>query len=67
MKHEEFTAAEEIMALDQALLCAVVEAAGAVTVRREDISRCLREKRQLRAEYDAAEGVWRLTVGEAEA
>ena len=55
---------EEIMALDQALLCAVLEAAGTVTVGREDLSRCVGEKRQVRAEYDAQHGPWQLSARE---
>ena len=36
--------AAQIMALDQAVLAAVLEVTGSVTVSREAINRCLREK-----------------------
>ena len=58
------SALDEIMAMDHALLYAVVEAAGPVTVSREDISRCLREKRQVRAVFDAQQGLWQLSARE---
>lgn len=46
---EELTGYRQVIELDQAMLAAVLNKTGEVTVRREDIRRCLQEKRQVRA------------------
>lgn len=44
---------QQLMALDQAVLAAVLEKTGAMTVERAAIQRHLQEKRQVRAEQTA--------------
>ena len=48
---EELEGCRQVMALDQAMLAAILDETGAVTVSREAIGRHLREKRQVRAEW----------------
>lgn len=50
---EELEGLRQVMALDQAVLAAVLEQTGRVTVSREDIRRNLQQKRQVRAEQTA--------------
>lgn len=50
---EELEGLRQVMALDQAVLAAVLEQTGRVTVSREDIRRNLQQKRQMRAEQTA--------------
>ena len=52
--------AAQIMALDQAVLAAVLEVTGDVTVSREAINRCLREKTAVGAAE--TEGGFRLWI-----
>lgn len=47
---EELTGLRQVTVLDQAVLAAVLEKTGEVTVSGEDIRRHLQEKRQVRAE-----------------
>ena len=54
------SACEEIMAIDQAVLAAVLETTGEVTVSREAVNRCLREKTVVGAE--PTEGGFRLWI-----
>ena len=46
-------ACRQIMELDQAVMAAILEKTGAVTVAQADIRRHLQEKRQVRAEQTA--------------
>lgn len=48
---EEWMGLRQVVDLDQAVMAAILEKTGAVTVSREDIRRCLQEKRQVRAEW----------------
>ncbi|MBE6961271.1 MAG: hypothetical protein E7445_02320 [Ruminococcaceae bacterium] len=57
---EELEGCRQIMALDQAVLAAVLTEIGEVTVRREDIRRHLQENRQVRAAYDPEAGTYTL-------
>lgn len=50
---EELDGCRQVMELDQAVLAAVLEKTGEVTVERAAIQRLLQEKRQVRAEQTA--------------
>ena len=62
MKHQLHSdeTAEQIMAVDQAMMAAILETTGEVTVSREAIRRCLREKTVVCAE--PTEGGFRLWI-----
>ena len=57
---EELEGCRQIMALDQALLAAILEETGEVAVSRDAVRRHLQEKRQVRAVYDPETGCYRL-------
>ena len=48
---EELEGCRQVAALDQAMIAAILEKTGEVTVSREAIHRHLQEKRQVRAEW----------------
>lgn len=50
---EELEGCRQVMALDQALLAAVLAETGPVTVSREALRRCVQDRRQVRAEHTA--------------
>ena len=64
---EELEGCRQVLALDQAVLAAVLERTGGAAVSREDIRRHLREKTQVRAEYSPEEGGCRLWTERSEA
>ena len=62
MNSENLTAYQQLMALDQAVMAAILEVTGEVTVSREAVNRHVREKTAVRA-GQTAEG-FRLWVQE---
>ena len=62
MKHQlhSHETVEQIMAVDQAMMAAILETTGEITVSREAVNRCLREKTVVRAE--PTEGGFRLWI-----
>ena len=54
----------QIIGLDQAVMTAILEQAGAVTVGREDIARHLREKTGVRADWQTDTDCYRLWTEE---
>ena len=63
-QREELTGYRQIIELDQAVMAAILEKAGAVTVGREDIARHLQEKTKVRADWEPAADSYRLWTEE---
>ena len=57
---EEAAGCRQVIELDQAVIAAVLEKTGAVTVDRESLSRHLRERTQVRAAFRPETGSYRL-------
>lgn len=64
---EELEGCRQVIKLDQAVMAAILEKAGEVTVSREDIRRHLRETRQIRAAWQPETDSCRLWLEEADA
>lgn len=63
---EQLEGCQQLLALDQAVLAAVLSVSGPVTVDRRDINRHLQAQTAVRAVFDETAGTYRLSVREAE-
>ena len=57
---EELAGFRQVVELDRAVMAAILEKTGEVTLEQADIRRHLQEVRQIRADYSTTDGSYRL-------